>query len=518
MGALLYLEWRYTRHQIAAIVRSPLRLAIWIPYALSIAYLVWVRVAGPRSGSGLGFGLPPYTATAVGGLYTGLLGVTIALAANGRVAAFRSGAEALLLSNAGVRPLTIAVWLQVRKLATSSGRYLGTLVYVFLIFAPRHAGIAATARALVATLLVIAVQMSTELPVFLLARGRLRVPVIATGYAVAAFGFAYALVGFLGRDRFAPLARALRFDPGVVVRAVLAGTPFTIVTFAALVALLGLTIRILGSDALPELYAVSQRSLAWTRGRHALASSVRFERGSTRRAVRVPPGALAMVWKDWVGFKRGRGVFSLWLAGCAFWSLCGAGIGTFSVRYHDATLLGTLIAPTGLLLLVSAPFGASVGLAADLGKPLFWLSHAPLRARITAWTFARSWRGALAIGLGPLVAGIVMGDARLAFVALPLVFAAYWALQTLGVGLYAVFPNPLDSRGPMMLLRTLVTFAFAVPAALVGAVLAVWLGDGIIASLGAGVALAAEGWVVVELASLRFSEHGAALATLARST
>ncbi|GAC1549059.1 MAG: hypothetical protein NVS3B16_22570 [Vulcanimicrobiaceae bacterium] len=170
------------------------------------------------------------------------------------------------------------------------------------------------------------------------------------------------------------------------------------------------------------------------------------------------------------------------------------------------------------MMLIAAPFGASLGLAADLAKPLFWLSRAPLRSRIAAWTFARAWRGAFAIALAPLVAGVYARDLVLAVASAPLVLAGYWSLQALGVGLYALFPNPIDSRGPMMLVRTLVTAAYVVPALLVATGISLGHGPPIVVALAAALTLAAEGWAVVELASLRFAEHGAALATLGRAT
>lgn len=518
MRALLYLEYRYTFHQIAAIVRSPLRLAIWIPFAFSIVYLFHSRTQGAHASPFANLELAPQRATSLAGLYFGAFGVTIALAATGRVAAFRSGAEAVLFANAGVRPLTIAIWLQARKLATSWGRWFGSLVYTFLIFAPKHMGPAATTRALFVTLLALVLQMSIELPIFLLARGRLRIPLAVSGGALAAAGFAFAALGVIGHEPLHVALQIARFDPGRAVTVGLDGAPLTIAVLTALIGVLFIAIRLLGDDAMPELYHVSQRSLNTLRNRRTLAPQTRFRSTTIGQRARVPAGALTLVWKDWVGFKRGRGTFRLWLFGCGFWALCGVGMAYASARYGDPTILLTLAGTTGVMMLVAAPFGASLGLASDLAKPLFWLSSSPLRSRIGAWTFGRAWRGAFAIALAPFFAGIALHDAVLATVSVPLVLGGYWSLQALGVGLYALFPNPIDSRGPMMLVRTLLTCAYVLPAILVAVIVAIVHGGPILIAFGAAATLGAEGWIVLELASLRFSEHGAALATLGRAT
>ncbi len=517
MRALLYLEYRYLRNSMDAIVRSPRRLAIWLPYVAAIGFLAFSRARHPSGVGAFGIGLDAHQATGVGGMYLALLGVTIALAAGGRVAAFRSSAEAVLFSNAGVAPITIALWLQGRRLAMSSSRYFGSIVYLFLIFSPRHMGLGEAARVALATLLAIAVQLSAELPVFLLARGRLKNPVRLAGIAIAAFGITFAAIGFFGFGYATPILHRIGFDPGRLVLAVIAGNSFALVTLFAILGISALAIRMLGGDAMPELYAVAQTAYAQV-GRRRDRPITRFAQTPSRVGVRVPPGALAVVWKDWVGFKRGRGIVWMWLAGCVFWGACGIGVGTLEALYHDTTLLLTLVGMTGIFLVIGAPSSAAIVIAADLGKPLFWLSSAPLRARIAAWTFARTWRGAIAIALGPLAAGLVLGDAGITFLAVPLVFAVFWTLQALGVGLYAVFPNPLDSRGPMVFVRLIATAIFTVPAIAVAALLGIWFGSDVLAVSVAGALFAVQGWIVLELASLHFREHGAALAMLARAT
>ena len=122
MRALAYLEWRFLLHQLAAIGRSPLRLAIWIPYALSLGYLAFARLLGSHETMFGSVQLDAEHLTGMGGLYLGALGITVALSAGGRVSAFRTTAEAVLFSNSGIRPIDMAVWLQLRKLLESGLR------------------------------------------------------------------------------------------------------------------------------------------------------------------------------------------------------------------------------------------------------------------------------------------------------------------------------------------------------------------------------------------------------------
>lgn len=524
MRALLFLEYRYARHQLAAIVKSPLRLAIWFPYAIAIGYFAISRFAGHgivrHDGRGLSdaFHMDAHNATTIGGIYLGLLGITLASAAFGRATTFRFSNEAMMLANVGISPMTIAIWLQFRKLAASAIRYIGSLTYLFLVFAPKSIGLEAAIRAFAASLLAIVVQMSAELPMFLIARDRSRTALAIGCGLLSLVGFSYAALGIFGGARFEPIVGRIGFDPGFVTRAVLDGNLVAIAGLIAILGIFALTVRVFGNDALPELYAASQHGPLSLRRRRVTTPSVRFSHRPQVSVTRVPVGALTMIWKDWLGFKRGRGVIALWLGGAVFWALCGVGAGFIARVYDDTTTVFTLVGATAIIIFIGAPLAASVRIADDLGKPLFWLSRAPLRSRIAAWTIARSWRGAIAISLGPIAAGVFLHDYALALGALPLVAVAFWGLQSLGIGLYALFPNPIDARGPMMLLRTFIMLAFITPAILAGVTVGVLTASIPLAIASATIVFALEGWVTIELASMRFSEHGAGLANAARAT
>jgi hypothetical protein len=516
VGALAYLEWCYARHQLTQILHSPLRLVIWVPYTLLIVLFVIARLIG-HHGPYTNFELPAALATTIGGVYLAMLGATIGFAAGGRVALFRSNSEAVLFSNAGIRPLTVAVWLQLRKLATSWTRWLGGFVYLFAIAAPHDPRPLSVLRAFVAAALALAVQMTVELPVFLMSRDRWREPLRFGGWTLAAIGATFAGAGVFGPRVLHPLVAYSHVDPGAAVVALLHGSTFATVGLAIVVAMLIGSIALLGDDSMPELTAASQNMLSEQRRRSRPARPL-FNAPKSGNPSRIPTGALALLWKDWIGFRRGRGTFRLWLVGCTVWALIGAGVAYGTMQYGDQTPLYTLGATTALLVLVLAPYGASVGLANDLSKPLFWLSRSSLQERLAAWTFGRAWRGGVSLGLAPFVAGLASGNIALAIIASPLTLTTYWSLQALGVGLFAIFPNPVDSRGPVMMLRLLATGIYVLPACIVSTLCALSASGPYVATLAFVFVMGMEGWLVVQFSSFRFKEYGASLATISRAT
>ena len=275
-------------------------------------------------------------------------------------------------------------------------------------------------------------------------------------------------------------------------------------------------VAILGRDAIPDLYAASQRAIDLRSRKTRLRTAQdRFSQGASARGVRVPRGALSLVWKDWVAFARGRAALWLWLAGGAGWGALGFFGAYFLLRTDDATLLAAIGTFTVFIVVAYAPLTASLGLASELSRPLFWLVDTSLSVRLAAWTFARAWRGGIAVGLGPFVVSIVLGRPILTLVSLPLAIVAYWSMQCLGVGLFALFPDPIDARGPMTILRILASGAYVVPAIAFGGIVAFAHGGALGAATTFGLVLGAQGWLALELSAQRFSEYGASLSKLA---
>ena len=515
MRALGYLEWRHALHAIAAIRRSPGRLALWIPYGLLLFSTLFSRAHGRGYGPSI-TDIAPNVATGIAGLYIALVGSAFAAGAGGRIATFRSPAEAVMMCNAGLAPLAVTLWLQLRHLIANSTRVLGSFAFAFVILAPHRPDLAATARALVAAMFVIAVPIGAELPAFLVARGRLGSFVRNVALTFVVCGIVIAVVGFAGGEPWRNAVSATHVDPGIIITAILSSDPRTIVIPAVFLAVFATIVAALGGDAVPELYAASQGRFALLqRAQNSrLVVAARVVRGDG--SARVPPGPLALVWKDWLGFRRGLGV-TLLLWGATFWALCGAAAAYATIRFGDDAPLVTIFVCAALGVLFWAPMSASNGLADELAKPLFWLAHASLRTRLAAWTLGRALRGGTALALGPIAAASVAGHATPAIAALPFTLVSYWSLQALGIGLYAIFPSPLDARGPIGPLRLLASVAYLAPAAALAIAILALHGAALLATFGFALVLGIEGWVVIELCALRFAEYGASIGRVARA-
>ena len=517
MGALAYLEWCYVRNNLRAIRRSPGRLTLWSVYAISIALFAVARFARARPHGGSALGVTHGAALALAGTLLGLTGISIVAAAAGRFTAFRSPAEAVVFSNAGLSPRTIALWLQLRAISAGWTRLVAGFVYTFLAFTPVHAGPLATLRAFVATICVFAVPRSAALPAFLLARGRGRAFVIASGALLAAAGLVYAVAGLGGPHVWTRVLRVTHVDVAGLVRAALLAEPLAFAVPVVLFASFVLIVWLRGNDALPEIYAASNATLARKR-RRVSAAALPVARSVPIGSSGVPPGARAIVWKEWAALRRNRAGLVVWLGGTVVWIACGAGAAALTLQFEDASTLATASLTVGLVIVFWAPFTAATGLAAELAKPIFWLSTVSLRTRIAVWAFSRAWRGGLAVGCGALSAAIVLRQPAFALLALPFTALAYWSFNALGIGFYAVFPNPLDARGPTALLRFIASIAYLVPASLL-ALMASTLHLGALGTATAfALGLGLQGWLVIELVALRFTEHGASLATLSHSS
>ncbi len=516
MRALAYLEWRRAVHHANAIVRSPGRLLLWLGYLLAVGATSLSRFF-PAQYSIFGHGPDAPHATAAAGIYLATLGSTMVTAAAGRVAPFRSLIEPVLWSNARLRPVKIALWLQLRTFAASLRTYLSSFAYLSILFVPHHANVIVTIRAFVAVILAGTLLFGLQLPAFFLGLHRWRPLVIAVGLLVAAAGAVFAALGFFNPEALAHAIAFLQFDPGVVISTLLNGSPVGIAGLLATFALLLVSIEFLGKDALPELYAASQQQTERLARVRSVRARAHYSARVSTPVNRIPAGSLTLVWKDWLGFRRGRSVTGLWLLAGAVSAACGA-VGSYFTRTADtAGVVYSLAATAALIVLVLTPFGASTALSADVAKPLFWLSNASLRSRIGALTLALTWRKALAFGLAPLAAGIASGNATLAVAALPLSFALFWSLQSLGVGLFALFPNPVDSAGPMFVLRTLCVAAYLLPPAFVALIAAALSVPAAAAATAAAATFVVQGWIVLEVASLRIAERGAAITQLSRA-
>jgi len=512
--ALAYLDSRYVFNQLNRIVRSPGRLALWVPYIAVLATLSFNRITTAHAAPpGLPSAAHPL-GTAAAGAFLAMFGVTIAVAAAGRVTAFRSTAEALLFVNAGVAPLSLAVWLQLRKLFATGSRWLGSILFSFLLIVPRDAGPQQLARGFVAALAVAAAIMTAELPAFLISRKPWGKFVAPLGWALAAAGGVYAAIGFaasVGEDRFAPAAlEFLRFDPGRLIGAIASSWTAVLLLCCLPIALIA-SIVLLARDAVPELYAATLQSFEWRSRRR---EQTVYEAGSPRTE-RIPSGALTIVWKEWIGFRRSRGGMLRWVLVFLFWLGLGGGVAWADSNGERGMLLP--LVGFAMMMIVLVPLAASVSLLEDLAKPIWWVSQASLRSRIIAWTFAKAWRNGLAFSAFLAVLAAVMGDARAALLALPLGIGLWSSLNALGVALYAAYPSRIDARGPIFFVRALATGIFILPAAMLFGFVSMATRNPLLAATLGAILIVIEGLLAIEFAAGRFNENGAGISALERA-
>lgn len=517
MGALAYLDFCYAKHQLAAIFRSPGRLALWLPYVAMIAILALRRATfSATGGTQTDFNISavdaPLFATLAAGTYLIAIGLVVGLAGTGRFAAFRSRAEALALANAGISSLVVAFWLQLRRFAGSGPRWILTVVYLFA-FATPHARSSHMPHITLAALAGFAALAMVELPAFLASRRRFGGIVAPLGWTLVAAGVAYALLGALGPDIWSRGIALVRVDPGRWLMALVVGKgPAVALAFAFLPALAAFAMALAG-DAMPELYQATTQAFARReRGAHRPAE---FQARAVR-AAGIPAGALAILWQEWVGLRRRPAGLRVWALTFALWGCAGLAIVYDLVVLREGAIV---IALSGFAL--SAAFSialtGSVTIADDLAKPIWWLGRDPLIARIAVWTFSRAWRGGASFAMLPLVVGFGTGDAPLALAGALSAFVTWWTLSALGVGLYSAFPSRIDERGPIVLLRFIGFTVLLLPAVVAGALAGVFTHVPALGACAASALLAVEATGAIAFAAWRISENGAGIATLERA-
>jgi len=520
MGALAYLDLHYLRNSIVTILRSPGRLALWVPYVGVLGYFAYSRAvsAGHAQHSFMYGELAQPMATAIGGAFLGMLGFGLLRSGGTRVVAFRSPAEAVLFVNGGVSPRALVVWLQLRRLFSTGPRWLGALVIYIAAFAPGSEGVTQLGRLFLVSLIAAAALTALELPMFLAQRRGAGPTIVAAGWCAVAFGFIYALVGaalLIGDGGLAPaILGALRVDPGVAARALVDGPPFAPLLFAAVPILLIAICPLLARDAIPELFQATLERLALRERLRGGGGRLGSRLAGASGGAHIPSGALALLWKDWVELRRRR--FGAWpaLFAFAFWAAVGSAI-AFASR-GDPAFSYALLGFAGVYVLF-VPIAVSIGLAGEISNPLWWLSASSLRERLAVWTFARSWRGAVALAALPLALGLLNHNLRLMLAALPAAAAVWWSLHGLGLLFYAIFPSRVDVRGPVALLRFFALVPFLTPPAVLAGAVAIFTRS-IAAAVAAALALLVlQGALALELTARRIAANGAVLASLERS-
>jgi hypothetical protein len=118
----------------------------------------------------------------------------------------------------------------------------------------------------------------------------------------------------------------------------------------------------------------------------------------------------------------------------------------------------------------------------------------------------------MCIAIGIVVFSATLGLSVVAVAGIPIAIAIAIYLRSIGLALYALLPSGLDQRGPLAMLRALLTYLFTLPG--IGAsVLAALLTHSLAAAVAAGIVVAlGEALGLVAFAAARIQGRGATFA------
>jgi hypothetical protein len=507
MRALLELEARYAFNQLRLLLRSPGRLAIWIPYLVLVVGLGGWRLSMPHAaGDVVGGGSRQSFATLCGGTFIAALGFALARHAAGRVQVFRCNAEALLCIDAGISQAMLAAWLQGRKVIGAVLRWGTTLVLYAGVFAPADAAPEALGRTIAAGIIVALTLAALEIPAFLAGRSRFGNSLVVAGWALCIIGslqtFA-GIAGLLGDSASAThIVYAFGFDSGDAVRSILSGGTAPFLAFVALPLVPTAALALLGRNAVSELFEGTIHRPGKFKARRASELDYAVSTGPN-----APPSGLGvLLWKNFVGLKRGGGLPRM--AGAFFaWGAFGAVIaGALSAGRNDNLALG-LIA-LAILIVALVPVALTSGIVEDLGNPLWWLAPGSMAKRLAVWTLARAWPGGLALSGLPVALGLASGHPAVALLGPPGALLLWWSMNALSLALYAAFPGKFDLRGPQGLVRMVAGVAYLYPPLLA---CNADLADPLAGASAAAVILGAQGYLALGFAARRFARGGVAV-------
>jgi len=518
LAALAYADLCGLRNTVRTIWRTPSRVIPWLFFALGIPFLLVARMAFFHHAGHAG-GLPNMLRLdAI--VLAPVITFSLLLFSNMRVGLFAGRAEARFVSLSPLpRAITIA-YLQLRTVTVDAIRLGVSTLYLLFVFLPPSVGGAQFVRDLILGPVVLIAFASVLLP------RRLATPPIAAVYIGLALIAMVTGVTILARDlliggpfdllaavpSLRPVASFLlrlpAWHPGLVLidpeRSILTLT--TIALLAALaVAALGRTAR----DAFPELYELSQAHIELRERlrKRALFSVDTNPLGSGRPTTaapiatsRVPGGLGVLVWKAWLEYQRTSSPRTR-LIGIA--ALFAVGLLAAFIERRAPAVLPSTLSGAGITF-IAIGLGSAQRLAGELRRPLFHLASPTLFERLTAMTIVQagiSWlRGAIVV-LGAIAGGI---DLRLACAALAVMFCSFVLLVAAGFALFSLWPNAVDRRGPVALLRTLVLAIVVVIAIGIGAVTAILTNP--LAGVSAGCVVALGGTAaLLALASWRIS-------------
>jgi hypothetical protein len=436
-----------------------------------IGLFIWVRATGNMRTHPVTPIADRIQADEVVSVLATLLLVTFAIGQNS-FGVFRSRVEARFVIASHVPPARAIAYLVARDAVLLSGRFAISIAYLLFVTIPRSVG----AWQFVGDL-VFVLAASMALVVAMLPRRLARRPYTtlcaSVGYALAFVAIIPAIAGAL--DQFFARSAAAKFfrdnvpawHPGLVL---LQPNGWWITLAVGLAAVSIGVLILMTRDAYPELYDLSTKqidmreALAGKTGFAARMEAVRGLRQSKLQRVTsasgAPPGVLIFVWRSVIEFRRRSSLRNI-LGGFAFWGVAGYVCARLALS-RDGVFAGALIGGfANVLIILSSTAGSA--LAHELRRPIFWLSRAWLPERVGGFALGQWWPPCLRAFIGATgvaFAGESAGIVATVALGLPALFAL---LLGTGYAAFALFPDAIDQRGPLALIRIVVTYILIAP-------------------------------------------------------
>ena len=382
---------------------------------------------------------------------------------------FAHPAEARFIVGSPATPFIATLYIQARDILVTSARRGIALLWAALVYLPDGLSAGAFARDVALVLSAFTVIAAVPLARQMLAQ-RFVPYAVATGIGIAVAAAVPAVRDFaVIIEPTAPYGTGLYALPAVHPGALLlgsAGLQWTALgVLAVMLAALFLFVARRARDAYPELYELSMNRLQRTErlrsrmfaGRPArLASSALV----TSKTISAPPGIAIFLWRAWTEYRRSNGprATAIETAGML-------GVSYAAARFTGTDMMRLLpVATTLATMLFIVALARSAALATELRRPLFWLSPATLFERLCGLALAHSWR--LTSWFVLISIGLAAGRAPVLAIASTLVAGPAAVVLAVAVGYfsYALLPQDIDQRGPMMFVRVLIGYVAVVPA------------------------------------------------------
>jgi hypothetical protein len=543
LAALIYLDSHLFWNKLRQILREPKRWILWLIFIGWAAAAIPARLNGARRVPRVELPVQSLLSDAalfVPGIALLVLGMLVLAARQRAPASFRSAADARFICGSALPPRLTVAWLEFRRVRIAGWR-LPIYVLFWVLILPSLFGFSVKGAALgaLAMVLVVGLGLALQLPVFVWQRRSGGFLPGSAGWAVVGLGSASLIAAALrvagDPDGITLPAWLTTLPPGSWVVGGFAGDARALLPLALLFGLAFLTASQVAGDAYPELWESSVRSMTLRRlvrrrgglitsadTRRALREAGVLEPKQARRSrtvrssrgAAVPTGAWTLLWKEWLATWRMPGALRLPVLTMIAAVLAGAGLAALSGRFPRGT--GAALTITVIEVIVLVNLVSAFTMAADLRKPLWWLSAASLEERLLVLTLARTLRLFIPFATGIAAAAVVARSWMLLGLGLLVAFGILWDLRGMSVATYALLPSPTDMRGPGALLRVIAFLALLTPVVIAFGLVGALTRAIPLALLTASLVAVAEGWLLVRFGSHQLAGNGYAYAQAER--